>query len=162
MEILGQSLACWFYPCVREGFMKKSSCSFGFCPNEGGRGEGPAQREAQPYSHLELHPLSTQWSLASSMSLSCPGTGEPTTRPTRPSSSLRRAACILAASAQFFWTLAMTLPIYRSRLLYHILVGGTGGGVSEDKIQSIHALSPWMVRGLRWHLDVKNTLVAVC
>ena len=119
-------------------------------------------KEAQPYSHLELHPLSTQWSLASSMSLSCPGTGEPTTRPTRPSRSWRRPACILVASAQFFWTLAMTLPIYRSRLLYHILVGGTGGGVSEDKIQSIHALSPWMVRGLRWHLDVKNTLVAVC
>ena len=29
------------YVYLREGFTKKSSCSFGFCPNEGG--EGPAQ-----------------------------------------------------------------------------------------------------------------------
>ena len=38
---------------VREGFTKKSSCSFGFCPNEGGRG-GPSPNFSYTFHKLYL------------------------------------------------------------------------------------------------------------
>ena len=39
--------------CLRDGLPKKSSCSFGFCPNEGGRG-GPCPNFSSAFHKLYI------------------------------------------------------------------------------------------------------------